>query len=159
MENASKALIIAGSILVSIVIITLGVMIVSNVTDTINNNSNLSAQEIASYNSQYEGYIGQRTGTQVKALLNQIKAHNLALPADDNSKVIGVTMSKKPDNYYAADKLEETDRSAASEQVKTVKAGSTYDVDFAYDQHSGLITMCYLYNKNSTNNSNPNPNL
>ena len=51
MENASKALIIAGSILVSIVIITLGVMIVNNVRDTINNNSNLSAQEVISYNS------------------------------------------------------------------------------------------------------------
>ena len=46
MENASKALIIAGSILVSIVIITLGVMIVSNVTETIQKNSSLTEQEI-----------------------------------------------------------------------------------------------------------------
>ena len=45
MENASKALIIAGAILLSILIISLGILIFSQAQDTINS-INMSEQEI-----------------------------------------------------------------------------------------------------------------
>ena len=83
MENASKALIIAGSILVSIVIITLGVMIVTNVTDTIQKNSSLSEQEISTYNQPFEAYLGTKSGTQARALCDKIRNHNNANTDDE----------------------------------------------------------------------------
>ena len=45
MENASKALIIAGAILLSILLITLGIMIFGQAQDTVNN-SGMSQAEI-----------------------------------------------------------------------------------------------------------------
>ena len=162
MENASKALIIAGSILVSIVIITLGVMIVSNVTDTINNNSNLSAQEIASYNSNYEGYVGQKSGTQVKTLLGLIDSHNRAQADSDNSRLIGVTAlqfsfsggaptgvksSGTSGADFSANDLVADDKAAAGLLKNNIKAGNSYYVEFGKDANSGLITMCYLTQK------------
>ena len=45
MENASKALIIAGAILLAIVIISLGLIVVNNVRN-VTDNTNLSEQEI-----------------------------------------------------------------------------------------------------------------
>ena len=46
MENASKALIIAGSILISILVISLGVMIFRNMSNTVEKNANLNKQQI-----------------------------------------------------------------------------------------------------------------
>ena len=88
MENASKALIIAGSILVSIVIITLGVMIVTNVTDTIQKNSSLSEQEISTYNQPFEAYLGTKSGTQARALCDKIRNHNNANTDDETRQII-----------------------------------------------------------------------
>ena len=164
MENASKALIIAGSILVSIVIITLGVMIVSNVTDTINNNSNLSAQEIASYNSNYEGYVGQKSGTQVKTLLGLIDSHNRAQADNDDSRLIavaalgsfsfgtggapkGVRTTGTSGDDFSANDLGSDDKAAAGLLKNVIKAGNSYYVEFGKDPNSGLITMCYLTQK------------
>lgn len=144
MENASKALIIAGSILVSIVIITLGVMIVSNVKDTINQNSKLSEQEIATYNGPFENYLGTRSGTQVRALCDLIRNHNNGNP-DDESRNIKISTGTAPENEAAL-----TDFVSAStvNTFKTsIKAGKTYTVTFSYDKNSGLIVGAYVEEK------------
>ena len=52
MENASKALIIAGAILLSILLITLGIMIFSQAQDTIHN-SGMTQAEITTFNNQF----------------------------------------------------------------------------------------------------------
>ena len=52
MENASKALIIAGAILLAILLISLGIIIFSQAQDTINN-SGMSQAELQTYNSQF----------------------------------------------------------------------------------------------------------
>lgn len=74
MENASKALIIAGSILLSILIIALGMYIfgqAGNSTDT----SQLSALEISAFNEKFNKYEGSQTGTQVSSLLDALIAN------------------------------------------------------------------------------------
>ena len=57
MENASKALIIAGAILLAIVIISLGLIVVNNVRN-VTDNTNLSEQEIQSFNAKFTAYEG-----------------------------------------------------------------------------------------------------
>jgi len=136
MENASKALIIAGSILVSIVIITLGVMIVNNVRSTIQDNANLSQQEITTYNSPFLAYEGTKNGTQVRALLDLVRDHNNTY-RDDSSRQIDVAESA------ATDKA--SPNAAIASSVVTgvknnIKAGWTYTVSFGYDPQSGLIS-------------------
>ena len=82
MENASKALIIAGAILIAIVLITLGVVILQqgdSMTGT--GETALNAREIESFNSQFQKYeLGTKatTGTNVKALINAVNSNNAA---------------------------------------------------------------------------------
>ena len=146
MENASKALIIAGSILVSIVIITLGVMIVSNVTDTINNSSNLSEQELLAYNSPFEAYLGTRSGTQVKALCDKVRTHNNANVDDSTRNIRVVYPGDAPANGEKA--LDANVEASAVNTIKTqIKSGKTYTVSFSYDPNSGLIVGAYINDK------------
>ena len=62
MENASKALIIAGSILVSILIISLGIVIYQRSSSTVNK-ANLNSQEAMAQNSPFEAYFGSRVSS------------------------------------------------------------------------------------------------
>ncbi len=85
MENASKALIIAGAILISILIVGLGVIIYNNVSG-IASGGTLDAQEITAHNSPFEGYFGDYvSGSNVKALLTQITANNSAANRNDEA--------------------------------------------------------------------------
>ena len=87
MENASKALIIAGAILISILIVGLGVIIYQNVSG-IAQGGTLDAQEITAHNSPFEGYFGDYvSGSNVRALLTQVQANNSA--ANRNDEVVG----------------------------------------------------------------------
>ena len=76
MENASKALIIAGAILLAIVIISLGLIVVNNVRTT-TDNTNLSEQEIQSFNAKFIAYEGNSvSGSRVNTLIQQVLASN-----------------------------------------------------------------------------------
>ena len=76
MENASKALIIAGAILLAIVIISLGLVVVNNSRNTING-ANTNKQEVLTFNSAYEAYVGnKRTSSDVRALVSEVVSNN-----------------------------------------------------------------------------------
>ena len=81
MENASKALIIAGAILLSILLISLGIMIYNQAQDTVNN-SGMSQAELQAFNNKFLKYEGTRTGSEVKALINEVIVSN----ADGNNE-------------------------------------------------------------------------
>lgn len=77
MENASKALLIAGSVLIAIVLIAVGIKILSSTkgvtqqVDTVSNNL-----EVSIFNSQFLQYEGEQRGSQVKALLRLVTQNN-----------------------------------------------------------------------------------
>jgi len=148
MENASKALIIAGSILVSIVIITLGVMIVSNVSDTINKSASLSQQEIATYNQPFENYLGTQSGTKVRALCDLVRQHNNA-KTDDESQNIDISEGTAKSEGEAA-LTELVTAKKVNDFKATIKAGKTYIVTLAYDPNSSLIVRVYVEEKTAT---------
>ncbi|MEE0866462.1 MAG: hypothetical protein U0L98_06695 [Clostridia bacterium] len=78
MENASKALIIAGAILLAILIISLGILIFSQAQDTVGT-VNMSEQEIMAFNNKFITYQGNnKRGTEVNALLKLVNANNQA---------------------------------------------------------------------------------
>ena len=75
MENASKALIIAGSILVSIIVISIGVFVFNKFSGITRNKANLDEQEIATFNEMITPYIGNNiSGSQVKALASTVRS-------------------------------------------------------------------------------------
>ena len=70
MENASKALIIAGAILLSILIIAIGMYIYNSSTNSIQNAAGqISQQDMSAFNNQLDMYAGRQVGTNVKALI------------------------------------------------------------------------------------------
>lgn len=118
MENASKALIIAGAILLSILIISLGIMIYNQAAGVVNNNA-MTEVEVNSFNQKFEQYMGERVrGANVKALITAVENNNRA--EDDESKHVEITGVN--------------DKSA-------VQTGSTYNVTVPADgtTNGGLI--------------------
>ena len=75
MENASKALIIAGAILLAILLISLGIMIYNQAQNTVNN-SGMSEAESSSFNNKFLKYEGTQTGSVVKSLINEVIVTN-----------------------------------------------------------------------------------
>ena len=89
MENATKALIIAASILIAIVLISLAVMVLGGGTQMVKDNSDMSGTEITAYNSKWEAYFGKISGSKVKQLVNAVNQNNRT--AEDASKKISIS--------------------------------------------------------------------
>ncbi len=147
MENASKALIIAGSILISILIIGVGVMIFSNVSDIFNTGT-VDEQAVTTYNDPFTRYGGEQvSGSQVKALCEAVRNHNLTY-ATDTSKLIelysgedtsaNATLAKRD---AASIDTTKTETGAISTIKNTIKSGYTYKVTFGYDSKTGYLTV------------------
>ena len=135
MENASKALIIAGgAILLSIIIISLGIMVVNNARNQIGG-QNLSKEEIQSFNAQWEGYTGSgKTASEVSSLFSAIIASNAAEEKNGTARYVTVT---------AAAKVLSTNSSALSKakpnSVPVISSANTYTVTATYEK--GVITL------------------
>ena len=76
MENASKALIIAGAILLSILLISLGIMVYTNAKGSIGD-ANLNSEEIQTFNTKISQYCGKnKSANDMNALMSAIIASN-----------------------------------------------------------------------------------
>lgn len=141
MENASKALIIAGAILLSIAIIGVGMFVYRGVKDTIKGAGDMSTEEIAAYNQEFTMYRGDNVrGSSVKALIERVSTHNLG--AQDASELIILTTSE-----VAAEVPAPTDENASGTTqteinniLKTILSGKTYKVTIATDPDTGLVS-------------------
>ena len=127
MENASKALIIAGAILISIVLIGVGVLIVGNAQGIFNQGSTqMSQMEISAFNEPFLAFEGRQSGSNVRSLLQKVATHNVTY-AEDTDKQIQINGT-----VLTQDKLSST--------KSKVGVGSTYTVSFEYHKdNSGLI--------------------
>ncbi|MBE5821300.1 MAG: hypothetical protein E7311_01765 [Clostridiales bacterium] len=77
MENASKALLIAGAILLVIAIIAIAVGIVSSTRGTIGVAENqIDAMEVKMHNNQFTIYEGEVTGAEVKDCVSKALSNN-----------------------------------------------------------------------------------
>lgn len=76
MENASKALLIAGAILLCILLIAIGMYIYNSAQSTITDSlTSMSTQEIEAFNNNFTTYEGAQTGSQVKSLMGRLIAN------------------------------------------------------------------------------------
>lgn len=127
MENASKALIIAGAILVAILLISVGVIIIQNAN--IDPSSTFSEMEISQFNEKWTKYESpKQSASQVKALLSQIDASNSAEGASSNKDLKYVQLDAasavktradvKPSKTY---KVECSDINPADGFIDTIK--------------------------------------
>lgn len=131
MENASKALIIAGAILLSILIISLGIMVYQNAKNTVGN-ANLSKQEIETFNSQWQTYEGQKkTASEVRTMVQAIIASNASESKSGSNRWIQLT------NTGTA--ATSTSTTAPTVTVPSPANSSTYEIKCGYDPKTGLV--------------------
>lgn len=143
MENASKALIIAGAILLSILIIGLGMFIYQQAAGAMSG-ANLDPQKAQAFNEQFVKYQGTQQGANARALYSLIASNNRT-HTDDPSQQIQMTIN---DTYLTAtpDEITDTEEpadTAVTLPANTLKAGKTYYVRFSYSK-SGYITRCTI---------------
>ena len=131
MENASKALIIAGAILLSILIIGLGMMIFSQAQSAMED-TGLDKQKIDTYNADFMNYIGDRVkGTNVRTLANVVKNHNLAVIKTDPAAAPGT--NNRIVTFNGAHEATAIDTARNG-----IKSGKMYNVTVTYNSE-GLI--------------------
>lgn len=143
MENASKALIIAGAILLAIAIIGIGMYVYQNAADAMEG-TDMSSEKVATYNQKFLNYEGLQKGTAVKTMCSTIVTHNLT--ATDDSEKVQVLLDQTVD---AEVNVQDVDQDACTtEAINTVKgkiaSGKSYKVDYGYDKTSGMITTVYI---------------
>ena len=127
MENASKALIIAGAILISIVLVSVGVIVVNslNTDDAV---TTMNQQEIQAFNAKFVSSTGtKKSGSVVKSLISTVITNNSTYSSSE--KQISMTYSTQKDKKTAADLTKLKD---------AIASGARYDVAPNYDAN-GLI--------------------
>jgi hypothetical protein len=108
LENASKALIIAGAILLAILIIGLGVYIYRQAAGVIDTGT-MDQLVVSQFNAQFEPYLGNNvSGSNVKQLIKIINASNRA----KEDLTVTFKVDDQPDN-----------------DSSTIKSGNTYKVE------------------------------
>ena len=100
MENASKALIIAGAILLSILLISLGIMVYTNAKGTVGE-TNLDSEEIQTFNTKISQYCGKnKSANDMNALMSVI----ISLKSDKSGRSVDVDVSNVSDYVTGSDK-------------------------------------------------------
>lgn len=135
MENASKALIIAGSILIAVLIISLGVMIFRNMSKSVVEDTSLSKQQISEFNSKITPYVGNNiSGSNV----NNLRQHVISIDNDAkvNKKAGAINMYLDGSSTPLVKYDLESDKVEIGSKVET---GSFYTVRATYDDSTGLI--------------------
>ena len=126
MENASKALIIAGAILLAILIIGLGMLIFNQAKDSLSS-ANLDKQTIETFNSEFEAYVGENVkGSRVRALCDAVRSNNLA-HQDDEDGLYTITLNDK------------TLATEINEIKNGIKNGKVYKVSITDYKNTGLV--------------------
>ena len=147
MENASKALIIAGAILIAIVLITLGVVILGQGQDVVNN-SNIDDVQVQQFNNKFTQYCGTKvTGANVNALLNAVVSNNaiatrdgendkrIYVNVDGTSKPVGVATTSGTTATYGSDVL-------VGKILTKAQSGKVYNVSVtSYYPNNGYIKV------------------
>ncbi len=78
MENATKALLIAGAVLVAILLITIGIRILNSTQGTVDSSQKtMQATEITTFNTQFTGFLNKNiSAAQANSLEQKVLASN-----------------------------------------------------------------------------------
>ena len=145
MENASKALIIAGAILLSILIIALGIY-VFNMAKGVTDTKALNDLEIQQFNSQFTAYRGKVIGSGVVTLLDKLISNAVSNKDTDDRLPDIFYYSSSSTHTIVAPKYSHTSLGSSSEfehaRIANNKAssllGSEYEFKFYLHSKSGI---------------------
>ena len=132
MENASKALIIVGAVLIAILLIGFGVMIMNSSTSQVDT-SVLNSQAAQAHNSSFTNYTGEKKkASEVKTLMNNVTTNNVTGKTADTPQQVYVKFGTELNSEAF------TDPSVVSASVKN---GYTYNVRIENQQSVSIETV------------------
>lgn len=146
MENATKALMIAGAVLLVILIIGVGMAIFNAGSGTITSGMNkVASQEVQIFNNAFVGYEGTKSGSDVKTLISEVMSSNNTVTnaGEENEKLITVKFDSKDAS---------TQKDLTSVRSKII-SGKKYTVELSDYYSAGYIkeiTITDVNNKTTT---------
>lgn len=139
MENASKALIIAGAIILAILIIGLGMFIYQQAAGAIGD-TGIDTAKVNAYNNPFVQYEGTRTGSEVKQLCQTVIAHNTqAKDASEFIKMQETAAGTVTTNGAQANATAATFNTAITTIKNKMLSGRNYTVSIGYDAKTGYV--------------------
>ena len=135
MENASKALLIAGAILIAILLIAIGMMVFNSAKGVIDtSSSNMSDTEKTAFNKQFTIYNGVQSGSNLREIISKVNTNNSngnnQLIVDKGSTAAIVTCTAKDSD---------TNPTSATWTIVDIKNQSQYNVQFNENASNGLV--------------------
>ena len=130
MENASKALIISWAILLSILIISLGIMVFQNAKSTVGS-ADMSETEMQAFNGKFSSYLGTNvTANQVYSLCETVQTSNQAESTNGTKRYVQVTITANPAKGVAGATYGTTAANAtpAATNITRLSSSQTYTV-------------------------------
>ena len=146
MENASKALIIAGAILLSILIIAIGMYIYNSSTNSIYSAADqISAQDQEAFNSQWTSYEENQPGSSVKSMISRLIS---------NASTNEAEKTKLPNLFYEATDGETVEVVSTIENPNIAEFNSarsriqtkhTYFIELHYSNETSLVDCITIH--------------
>lgn len=128
MENASKALIIAGAILIAILLISVGIILVNSGKDvTETGTAGMASQKIQTFNSQFTAYEGTKKGSEIRGVYNTVNASN----ATDSEHQVSITGVTSAGNLSATKNYTVTITYATSDVAGVTEKGYVQTINIA----------------------------
>lgn len=137
MENASKALLIAGAVLIVIVLISVGMLIVNQASSVTDQAADLTTgQAVDTFNTQFQNYAGVQKGSSIKSLLSSISTSN-ATNENTSKHLITVTIV---DGTTSTAALAATSNSTEiTKKVSEIVNSAKYKVELTAKDTEGYI--------------------
>ena len=119
MDNASKALIMAGAILISVMLVSLGVMLFSSASSQIEGAIDISdTNEVLMFNNQFLTFQGDQRGVAINQLITKAIASNA--------------------KYYETVTI--NGATPSGDTLNSFERNGNYSVSFDYNGDTGLIS-------------------
>ena len=135
MENASKALIIAGAILLAILIIGLGIFIYRQAENTVSD-TGMDQLAIQQFNAQFTQYDSKTvSGGSARALYDTVVNNN---NTDTEKRFVSLNLVAKTADGTKNIVLADTDASKVDGSKSDIKASAKYKVKIEPDTKTGL---------------------
>ncbi|MBQ9267763.1 MAG: hypothetical protein IJ217_05785 [Clostridia bacterium] len=128
MDNASKALIMAGAILIAVMLISLGVLLYNRSAEQAESSiGTIEALGVTAFNEQFIPFLGTAVkGSSVKTLINKVQTNN----ANSDYTI----------NLYTG-----ATGTTALSSASSINNRTTYHVEETYDSTTGAIATIRVY--------------
>lgn len=134
MENASKALLIAGAILIVILLIGVGMLVYNGAMNNINDGiSSMDENAKLQFNAKFTQYEGKKSGSNVRALIGNIITNN-STNQEVDGKLVELVIEQTSFKPTTSD-LKMNEMSAEKAKINT---GAYYNVVMGYSKN-GLV--------------------